>query len=192
MRKRINRLISLILVLSIVFGGSVYAESTQTEDEEIIIVDFNPPAEETAPSDMETDENLQPEEPSDGEAAEEPGETDAQPKEDINDSADAEEPETGEEIKNGSEEENEEKPRPRIRITSSLEGVESVQPGTPITLTAHLEGFDEISYRLQWQYSLDGENWKDEKGANGTSFSFVLDESNDAYIWRVIAIINKI
>lgn len=59
-------------------------------------------------------------------------------------------------------------------------------PGAKITLTATLEGFGE-NVTLQWQYSTDLENWTDEPGANGISYTYTLDETTANYYWRVSA-----
>jgi hypothetical protein len=56
-----------------------------------------------------------------------------------------------------------------------------------ITMTAELIGFENLNYTLQWQYSIDQKEWTDEPGANGTSFTFELNETTVQYTWRVVA-----
>lgn len=59
--------------------------------------------------------------------------------------------------------------------------------GTMITLTAELTGFEGKEYTLQWQYSTDLQEWHDEAGANGLSFTYELNEQTELYTWRVVA-----
>ena len=54
-------------------------------------------------------------------------------------------------------------------------------------MTAELNGFDDVDYTLQWQHSIDLEEWTVEPGATGTSFSFELNETTVQYTWRVVA-----
>ncbi len=60
-------------------------------------------------------------------------------------------------------------------------------PGTVIHLSSELIGFENKVYTLQWQYSPDGVNWTDEPGANEDTYTYVLDEQNANYYWRIIA-----
>ena len=61
-------------------------------------------------------------------------------------------------------------------------------PGAVVNLSSELIGFENKEYTLQWQHSLDGTTWIDEPGANEDTYTFVLDEQNARYIWRIIAI----
>ena len=74
-----------------------------------------------------------------------------------------------------------------IKLTSDWPEGEPAYEGTIITMTAELNGFDGVDYTLQWQHSVDLEEWTVEPGATGTTFSFELNETNVQYTWRVVA-----
>lgn len=74
-----------------------------------------------------------------------------------------------------------------IRLTSDWPEGQPAYAGTMITMTAELIGFENLNYTLQWQYSIDQKEWTDEPGANGTSFTFELNETTVQYTWRVVA-----
>ena len=75
----------------------------------------------------------------------------------------------------------------RVTITTSLIPGEPAYAGMEVTLTAHPEGFEGVNYILQWQYSLDRENWEDMPGANGETYTYELSVETAAYNWRVVA-----
>lgn len=83
------------------------------------------------------------------------------------------------------EEEEVEKVERSVKVVSSLEGVETVEEGTSITLTAELTGFDDVEYEIQWQQSTDGVDWEDVDGANDIEYTFDITEETDGYLWRV-------
>lgn len=83
------------------------------------------------------------------------------------------------------EEEEVEKVERSVKVVSSLEGVETVEEGTPLTLTAHLTGYDDVEYELQWQQSEDGTNWDDIEGENDLEYTVILTKDNEGYLWRV-------
>lgn len=151
------------------------AEEPAEQPEESVEEPIEEPAEETE------DKNEEPSE----EPAEETEENNEEPSEGPADEQEEPSQEPPEEPEEETDEKSDEKPRMHVWISSSLEGVESVQSGTLITLTANLEGFDGIDYTLQWQRSLDGKKWEDEPGATDVNFSFILTEENDNYFWRV-------
>lgn len=72
-----------------------------------------------------------------------------------------------------------------VKVTSSLGGATVVEEGTPLTLTAHLTGYDDVEYELQWQQSEDGSNWDDIEGENDLDYTVILTEDNAGYLWRV-------
>ena len=76
-----------------------------------------------------------------------------------------------------------------IRITSDWTKGKLGKVGDLITLTAHLTGFDNKEYTLQWQYTTDQESdvWTDVDGAHGMTFTYTLDEITTNYTWRVVA-----
>jgi hypothetical protein len=64
--------------------------------------------------------------------------------------------------------------------------------GLRITLTAQLTGFDGLTegtdYRIQWSYTTDKQNWITVDGAEGTTFTFTLDDVTTYYTWRAEAV----
>ena len=74
-----------------------------------------------------------------------------------------------------------------IRLTSDLPEGEPVYEGTMITMKAELTGFEDLDYTLQWQHSVDLQEWIDEPGANDTTYTFELNETTVQYTWRVVA-----
>lgn len=56
--------------------------------------------------------------------------------------------------------------------------------GETITLTSVLTGFDGLSYAMQWQCN-DGSGWRDVEGATGDSYSFIADDNNINFQWRL-------
>lgn len=73
-----------------------------------------------------------------------------------------------------------------VKITSNLDNTDPVEEGTELTLTAHLTGFDDVDYKIQWQQSEDGTNWDDVDGENDMEYTVVLTEDNEGYLWRVL------
>lgn len=76
-----------------------------------------------------------------------------------------------------------------LRITAKSNWPEGKigYPGAEITLTATLEGFENKTYTLQWQYSEGNDVWTDMPGANEINYTFILQPENAAYIWRAVA-----
>lgn len=65
--------------------------------------------------------------------------------------------------------------------------------GEKITLTAHLSGFEGLTegvdYRLEWQYKTDNDgNWTAVRNAQGTTHTFILNQTTTHYTWRVVAV----
>ena len=58
------------------------------------------------------------------------------------------------------------------------------QMGDTITLAAEVSGTNGAAYTMQWQYMSGGE-WHDISGANGSSYSYTLNEKNATYAWRM-------
>lgn len=59
--------------------------------------------------------------------------------------------------------------------------------GDTVHFIAVLKGYDNAVYDLQWQYSVDSENWDNYSGEGNTSkeMDVVVDEINAYYWWRV-------
>ena len=75
-----------------------------------------------------------------------------------------------------------------IAVESSWQEGRTGYIGLKVTLTARLTGFKEGTYRLQWQHSTDSVTWVDQPGADGETFTYLLDETTTHYRWRVVAI----
>ncbi len=60
--------------------------------------------------------------------------------------------------------------------------------------TAHfkalLKGYDEVEYSLQWQYSLDDENWEDIPEATGPEMDITVTRENHLYFWRIMVYVH--
>ena len=74
-----------------------------------------------------------------------------------------------------------------IKLTSNWPEGEPAYEGDMITMTAELIGFEGTNYTLQWQHSTDKKEWVNEPGANGTTFTYELNETTCQYSWRVVA-----
>ena len=62
--------------------------------------------------------------------------------------------------------------------------------GSTAHFIARMEGYDNLNYTLQWQYSLDNETWLDLEGETGSQMDLVITEENCAYYWRITVIIS--
>ena len=71
-----------------------------------------------------------------------------------------------------------------VKITSNLGSAGTVEEGRTLVLTAHLTGYDDVDYEIQWQQSEDGVSWDDIDGANGTQYTVILTEDKGGYLWR--------
>ena len=68
---------------------------------------------------------------------------------------------------------------------------DSLDFGDSITLTAVLNGYDNVEYDIQWQTN-SGSGWEDIPGANGRSYTFTFTESNYANDWRVVTNVHEV
>ncbi len=82
-------------------------------------------------------------------------------------------------------------PTRRIELTSNLEGLEKVFYGMREDLTVKMEGFEENDqYSITWMTSFDnGETFETVTEANGTEFSYRINENNVHNIWKVIVLL---
>ena len=66
-------------------------------------------------------------------------------------------------------------------------------PEPDIGDTAHLkavpEGYENLTYTLQWQYSPDDRNWTDAAGETDDHIDIVLTEENNNYYWRIMVFV---
>ena len=65
-----------------------------------------------------------------------------------------------------------------------------VMEGDTLEVWGELFGFENMEITLQWQRSLEGENWEDVPGANGLRYSFVATEESVGYYWRLMVTVN--
>lgn len=96
--------------------------------------------------------------------------------------------ENGEEPKEaGTESETEKDLLPR-RSVSMVINWDTDDPvlGDTAHMKAILEGYDGLSYSLQWQNSPDCETWKDISGATGETFDIRITEENNDLYWRIL------
>lgn len=63
--------------------------------------------------------------------------------------------------------------------------------GNQVILIAHLEGYDDVAYKLQWQTSTDGEFWTDVLGATMPSLILTMTEENYCNYWRVLVTVEE-
>ena len=71
-----------------------------------------------------------------------------------------------------------------IEIYADYSG-KTLHLGDQVTLIARLKGYSKTDYRIQCQYSKDNSSWHDISGANGTSYTFTLNENNYDNYWHV-------
>lgn len=72
-----------------------------------------------------------------------------------------------------------------IKLHASWENQEYTYLGDEITLWFVAEGFDDVSYIIQWEYSENGSDFFAIKNANNQTYKFIIDEINCNYYWRV-------
>lgn len=83
-----------------------------------------------------------------------------------------------------------ETPFRNVAISANVPEGETLQSGDEIILTGHLEGYDGLTYTLQWQVD-KGAGFENIEGANGLSYGFVLDEANYWWYFRLVAIVTQ-
>jgi hypothetical protein len=57
--------------------------------------------------------------------------------------------------------------------------------GDTVTIIAELEGFESADLSLDWEYSLDGEEWNIAAQTTELSYEYTLSAENAAYVWRL-------
>lgn len=72
-----------------------------------------------------------------------------------------------------------------VYITHDLGENKQINAGTPVTFTAHLNGFEGEAYTVQWSYSEDGVNFIDIEGATDLTYTVALSRKNIKYTWHV-------
>lgn len=73
---------------------------------------------------------------------------------------------------------------PNRTITTYLATAGSIYFGDPVTFVTVLDGYEGVTYTLQWQQSDNG-TWYDLPGENGSSLTITATEENCTSTWRV-------
>lgn len=82
-------------------------------------------------------------------------------------------------------------PERSIRILAKREGDGEIAFGDKIVLTAELTGYEGLEYKIQWQSAKSSSgDWSDIAGANGTTYTIELSESNYTDFYRATVIIS--
>lgn len=76
-------------------------------------------------------------------------------------------------------------PGRKISIYAKWADMNKLEIGNTITLTAVLSGYEGLVYTQRWQVATEGSNYQDVSGANGLSHTFILDEQNYYWSWRI-------
>jgi len=58
--------------------------------------------------------------------------------------------------------------------------------GDTARLVADLEGLEDVKYSLQWQWSVDDQNWNNAENGHEPVLELVITEENYLYYWRLI------
>lgn len=72
-----------------------------------------------------------------------------------------------------------------MKLTSNVDGAAVVFEGAEIVLTVSLTGFENDVYDIEWQSSADGVSFRTVEGASGTQHSFIINDTNAGWLWRV-------
>lgn len=74
---------------------------------------------------------------------------------------------------------------PERSVSIQMDVPANLQMGDTVTLTATLIGFDGLNVAMQWQYSMDGQQWFDAQGATDTVYAFQVSEETSGSMWRL-------
>ena len=147
-------------------------ESAGEPDEEFAGETEEEPGE--APEEELTEEKTgEPEEETTEETTEDTPEEPAEAQEDENEPAE-EEPETGRSVD--------------VEIKWD---VEYPIVGDTAHFTATLNGYEDVDYSVQWQYSPDKETWYDIPGETETTMDMVITDENNVVYWRIIVYVEE-
>lgn len=64
--------------------------------------------------------------------------------------------------------------------------------GDTATLHADVQGYDNVTYTIQWRWSTDDATWNNCDGKTGDTMSVVLTEENCRYYWNVLVTITGV
>ncbi len=140
------------------------------------------PVDEEAPGEETDEENTE-------ETAEEPEEiTEEEPAEESEDGQEDIE-ETGEETEE-SIPESEMAPERHIRVDVTWDVPDPII-GDTAHFVAVMEGYDELQYTVQWQYSPDEETWYDIPNETNTTMDVVVTPENNIVYWRILVYVEE-
>ena len=95
--------------------------------------------------------------------------------------------EEGEEGQEPAEEEAAPVELPERKVDFEIEWMDETPViGSIARFKAVLEGYDTVEYTLQWQYSVDNENWLDVAGETNEIMDVKVTLDNCDYYWRIM------
>lgn len=78
-----------------------------------------------------------------------------------------------------------------VSVYAAFDG-DTLSFGDAVTLIAVLHGYENTTVAIQWQSSTDNASWSDIAGANASTYTFTVTESNYRSFWRVAVTINGV
>ncbi len=131
------------------------------------------------------------------ETTEEPGGITEEEKEELPVDETTDETETGEEPAEENTEDTEEnipeselKPERHIRVDVTWDVPDPII-GDTAHFAAVMEGYDELQYTVQWQYSPDENTWYDIPNETNTTMDVVVTPENNIVYWRILVYVEE-
>ncbi len=78
-----------------------------------------------------------------------------------------------------------------VSVYAAYDG-DTLSFGDTVTLIAVLHGYENTTVAIQWQSSADNAGWSDIAGANASTYTFTITESNYRSFWRVAVTVNGV
>lgn len=196
MKKYGNIALAIALALAIVVGVGAFTKDARLKANEEepaaevpapvaepveVYQEVNYPAEEASAEAPAEEATSDAEMPADADTAADEQDAEAPADEDADISDDAEKAESEEEA----EEEEEKDGKLSVSIYPQLVSGEDFVYGSTVMFTSSVSGGEGKTLHYQWEYSLDGANYQPIPGANGSTYTFVLDEATGAYFWHL-------
>ena len=97
-------------------------------------------------------------------------------------------PEEEQPVENGPESEN--KPERHITVEVTFD-VPNPAIGDTAHFKANLEGYEGLTYSMQWQYGPDKKTWHDIPGETNETMDVIVNETNNMYYWRILVYIEQ-
>lgn len=151
---------------------------------------------EEATEEEPTEATEESEEPAE-EKTEEPDEITEEEKEELPVDETTDETETGEEPDEDNPEDTEEnipeselKPERHIRVDVTWDVPDPII-GDTAHFAAVMEGYDELQYTVQWQYSPDENTWYDIPNETNTTMDVVVTPENNIVYWRILVYVEE-